>query len=794
MTRRLCCTKLASLAGLVLFFGLATSFGQIRDGGIDPWNLGKGDWIYSIRDATNQLGGHVAGVTNENSLMQFYHSQGIRYVVVKTGTGASLYNGCYPFPQLTPYFINTAHNHGVWVFGYNRSYGTNVAGEVAIADFVFNQGADGFVWDAEAEWESGALGTQGPALAWQQCSQVRSNWPNKFLAHAPFPIIYFHASFPYKEFGFWCDAVMPQIYHFSSSGLKGSPSAAINWSDVNWRTWQSSLAGLPIGNSNGVLVNWTNAIKPIVPLQDVYGPTIPGGIICNGTAAAQPDEDVQEFIDYCAADPHAQTVGGYQGASFWRTDLHGAVQWSFIKNGTPGNFAGAVNNLVLDDARARVVGGWTAVRVFGATTTLPTYYGATGSDTNSFGTNYFSKLPGNGSAYVQFTPNIAVAGDYDVYEWHPYVTNAASATPFVIHHATGTTTVLADQRTNSGKWSLLGRFNFAAGTNGSIRVQDNFSEPGHRAIADGVKLAFAPPLVPSLTLDNTNAAVTFTAGWSTGTSSPDKYLGDYRFASTANGGVDTAVFRPDIVTPGYYDVSIWYPQGGNRATNAPWTVTDLGGSVTIPVDQTSGGGGWHLLAAARLFTVGTNGYVRLSNDTGYSGRVVLADAVRFDYLGPYRTPPVITLQPQSQDVKAWSNVTFTVTASSDLPLAYQWRFNGAVIAAATNATYLRPLVTTNDAGSYSVVVTNLGGSVVSDAAVLTVRPPAAPKFASVARLPDGRLQLGGNSDPGTVTIASSANLVTWQDRVSFSVTNGGFLWVDSETNAPQRFYRARLSP
>src|SRR5256885_14550013 len=92
-----------------------------------------------------------------------------------------------------------------------------------------------------------------------QCSTVRSNWPTKFLAHAPFPIIGVHNSFPYKEFGYWCDAVMPQIYHFSSSGLKHSSSACINWSDVNWQAWQSSLVG---SNSlgNGVRIYWTNSI------------------------------------------------------------------------------------------------------------------------------------------------------------------------------------------------------------------------------------------------------------------------------------------------------------------------------------------------------------------------------------------------------------------------------------------------------------------------------------------------------------------------------------------------------
>ena len=80
-SRRYLSLLLLLLAGLSL-----SSFAQIRDGGIDPWNLGKGDWLYSVSDATNKLGNHVSSVTNENSLMLFYKSQGIRYMIVKAAT------------------------------------------------------------------------------------------------------------------------------------------------------------------------------------------------------------------------------------------------------------------------------------------------------------------------------------------------------------------------------------------------------------------------------------------------------------------------------------------------------------------------------------------------------------------------------------------------------------------------------------------------------------------------------------------------------------------------------------
>lgn len=468
--------------------GIIPARAVIRDGGIDPANLGKGDWIYYMSMATNQLGGNVASVTNEHSLMRWYTNQGIRYIIVKAATSDYLFNGSYSKPQFTSNLVQIAHAHGVLIFGYNRSYGQNVPGEIQIADYVFQQGADGFVWDAESEWESNQtwIGTNGPALAWQMCSATRSNWPNKFLAHAPFDIVSYHSSFPYKEFGYWSDAVMPQIYHFARTGIKSRPSGNINWADANWKSWQNSLVGKST-NINGQTIYWTNAIKPLAPVNHVYGPNPP-----NTGVAEIPPSHVMEFVDCLLSDPNTVTAGGYKGASFWRADLHGAEQWANIKAATIGDFPGIVNNIVVDSPNAVTVGSWTSVRTF----SNGTFTGdGSGTDTNSFGTNYLSKGRGSGAAYVEYRPRVVTAGDYDVFSWHPTRTNASASVPHVISHASGATTVYVNQTTNAGTWTLMGRFYFNTGTN-TIRVYDNILEPFATVLTDGVKLQFVPPSTP----------------------------------------------------------------------------------------------------------------------------------------------------------------------------------------------------------------------------------------------------------------------------------------------------------
>ena len=87
------------------------------------------------------------------------------------------------------------------------------------------------------------------------------------------------------------------------------------------------------------------------------------------------------------------------------------------------------------------------------------------------------------------------------------------------------------------------------------------------------------------------------------------------------------------------------------------------------------------------------------------------------------TPPVISTQPADQSVYAGETAAFSVVAGGTAPLNYQWRFNSANISGATNNDYTFNNVQTNSAGSYTVVITNLSGSLTSAVAVLTVASP-----------------------------------------------------------------------
>jgi hypothetical protein len=123
--------------------------------------------------------------------------------------------------------------------------------------------------------------------------------------------------------------------------------------------------------------------------------------------------------------------------------------------------------------------------------------------------------------------------------------------------------------------------------------------------------------------------------------------------------------------------------------------------------------------------------------------------------------PTITTQPASQTVTAGQTATFTVVATGAAPLSYQWNKNGAAISGATSSTYTTPATTSSDSGAqFTVVVSNLGGSITSNPATLSVTSLAI----STTGLPAGvvgqaysaQLNATGGATPYSWSVASGA--------------------------------------
>jgi len=89
------------------------------------------------------------------------------------------------------------------------------------------------------------------------------------------------------------------------------------------------------------------------------------------------------------------------------------------------------------------------------------------------------------------------------------------------------------------------------------------------------------------------------------------------------------------------------------------------------------------------------------------------------------SPPVVKPSSSfnSQSVFAGASATFTITATGDAPLVYQWRRDGAELPGQTNSTLRIGTTQPSDEGNYDVVVSNASGSVTSYVARLYAVPP-----------------------------------------------------------------------
>ena len=87
-----------------------------------------------------------------------------------------------------------------------------------------------------------------------------------------------------------------------------------------------------------------------------------------------------------------------------------------------------------------------------------------------------------------------------------------------------------------------------------------------------------------------------------------------------------------------------------------------------------------------------------------------------------RAPAIVT-SPVSQTVALGSPAVLSAIAVGTLPLAWQWRFNGAIVLGATQTSLTLPNAQPTNTGFYSVSVTNVVGAAASPDAFLLVQDP-----------------------------------------------------------------------
>lgn len=143
---------------------------------------------------------------------------------------------------------------------------------------------------------------------------------------------------------------------------------------------------------------------------------------------------------------------------------------------------------------------------------------------------------------------------------------------------------------------------------------------------------------------------------------------------------------------------------------------------------------------------------------------------------PLPASPAVTSQPQSQSALAGDVVTFTVEASGTAPLAFQWKRDGVDVPGANEASLTLLSVGPDQAGVYSVAVSNVAGSIVSSEAILTVSelPPPPPSAPLIISQPQSQSALAGDAVTFAVEASGTAPLLfQWRrDGVDIAGAHG----------------------
>ena len=162
-----------------------------------------------------------------------------------------------------------------------------------------------------------------------------------------------------------------------------------------------------------------------------------------------------------------------------------------------------------------------------------------------------------------------------------------------------------------------------------------------------------------------------------------------------------------------------------------------------------------------------------------------------EFVPPTITVPILLSQPDDRTVVATSSLQMPVQVQSTLPVSFQWLKDGRALSAATDRVLTLANVGAQDAGTYTVVVTNAYGAITSSPVRLTVQALTVPDVLAgpITNLANGHLyyvlevsswmeaqqaavQLGGN-----LATIRNADEQEWIWRTCSGFDTSHYFWI-----------------
>jgi hypothetical protein len=180
-----------------------------------------------------------------------------------------------------------------------------------------------------------------------------------------------------------------------------------------------------------------------------------------------------------------------------------------------------------------------------------------------------------------WTPDLPVAGTYNVYGWWCYYNTRDTNALYTVNYSGGSASMRVNQQQNAGQWILLGTYDFDAGTTGNVTVTRDAASTHSSTSADAVM--FEQVGGATVNVDETYTLLDQLYSMDSHDSTPlrlalenvgkyyhqddgsDGNLGSSPFAAAANGGACQKAYAI-VMTDGYWNGS--NPSVANADDNA----------------------------------------------------------------------------------------------------------------------------------------------------------------------------------------------------------------------------------
>ena len=155
-------------------------------------------------------------------------------------------------------------------------------------------------------------------------------------------------------------------------------------------------------------------------------------------------------------------------------------------------------------------------------------------------------------------------------------------------------------------------------------------------------------------------------------------------------------------------------------------------------------------------------------------------------------PPTISMQPNSQSIQVGNLANFSVGSQADPAFKFQWYKDTVAIQNQTNSNFSIASVSESDAGSYTVKITNGGGSITSTPATLTVVVPVAPTI--ISQPENTTVAVGGSAYLYVQTEGTGPIVYTWyKDGVALPMSMGNSLAIMNAQISNEGIYSVSMT-